>query len=80
MGRPRGRLSATGGAPPRVDVRAEDLADRIRALLEERRGYEVRGLTERAELVNDELRRLGAEGVPPRQRAEVRPAPMGETR
>jgi hypothetical protein len=55
-------------------VTEEDRKARIVALLEERRGYEQRGLKERVEAVNRELRRLGAEGAPPAARAERRPS------
>ncbi len=44
----------------------------IRALLEERRGYENRGEQSRVDLVNKQLRDMGAEGVPPVQRAAKR--------
>ena len=52
----------------------------IRALLEERRGYEVRGEQSRVDLVNKQLRDMGAEGVPPVQRAAKRVVEAPEIR
>lgn len=45
---------------------------KIRALLEERRGYEVNGNKERVEQVDEELRKLGAAGATPVRRATRR--------
>lgn len=53
---------------------ADEQADRIKALLEERRGYELHGKAERVAEVDAELRRLGAGGRPPVKRAVKRPA------
>lgn len=61
-----GRL---GRAEPMTD---EQRAAKIRALIEERRGYEMRGEQSRVDLVDKELRELGAEGVPPARRATRR--------
>lgn len=47
----------------------------IKALLEEKRGYEVRGLTDKVELVEKELRLVGHEAQTPQQRASRRPSP-----
>lgn len=54
---------------------------KISALLEERRGYEQRGLDDRVAAVDASLRALGAGGRAPAKRAEKRPAAAkGETR
>lgn len=50
----------------------EERARQIRALLEERAGYEARGDSDRAAQVDAELSRLGAQGKPPVKRAEQR--------
>lgn len=50
----------------------EQRAAKIAALLEERRGYQERGLTDRAAAVDAELARLGAEGKPKAKRAARR--------
>lgn len=42
----------------------------IRALLRERAGYEKYGKHDRVREVNDELRRVGHNAAPPRERAE----------
>jgi hypothetical protein len=55
-------------------VTDEQRAAKIRALLEERAGYQQRGQTDRAAAVDAELRRLGAAGTPPAKRASTRPA------
>lgn len=47
---------------------------RIEALIAERRGYEARGLDDRASAVDAELRALGAEGATPAKRAAKRPS------
>lgn len=53
----------------------------IKALLEERRGYESRGDVERVAEVEAELRAVGHEGSTPASRAEKRPRiRKGETR
>lgn len=44
----------------------------IAALLEERRGYENRGLTERVAEVNEMLRNLGVNAEPPAKRSSKR--------
>lgn len=59
----------------------EQRAGKIRALVEERRGYVARGLPDRVAQVDAALRELGAEGVAPAQRAEKRPSRVkGEKR
>lgn len=57
----------------------QQIASRIAALKNERRGYVVRGLNDRVEQVDAELRRLGvadekprAEPPTPRKRAKIR--------
>ena len=53
----------------------------ILALLEERRGCESRGLTDRVKDIDDELKRQGHEAKTPAKRAESRPrAKKSETR
>jgi len=49
----------------------------IRALIEERRGYVMRGLDDRVAAVDAQLRRLGASAEKPVQRASQRPASRG---
>lgn len=44
----------------------------ITALLDERRGYEARGLAEKVAAVDDELRRVGFDAGPPAKRSEKR--------
>lgn len=51
-----------------------DKAAMIEALLAEKRGYEMRGLDDRAADVDAALRSLGAEGAPPAKRAAKRPS------
>lgn len=46
--------------------------DRVKALLAERAGYVNRGLIERVEQVDAQLRALGADARPPVRRAERR--------
>lgn len=58
----------------------EERAGKIRALLEERRGYEVRGEQSRVDLVNKALRDLGAEGTPPVARSARRVIEADEQR
>ena len=55
-------------------------AARIRALIEERRGYELRGEQSRVDLVDKALRDLGAEGAAPVKRAEKRIEVADESR
>lgn len=43
----------------------QQIKAKIAALVEERRGYVMRGLDDRAAQVDEELRRLGALGGPP---------------
>jgi hypothetical protein len=50
----------------------EERAGKIRALLEERHGYEQRGDTVGVSDVDTQLRLLGAEGTPKAQRAAKR--------
>lgn len=50
----------------------QERAGKIRALIEERRGYEARGEQSRVDLVDKSLRDLGAEGTPPAKRAATR--------
>lgn len=45
---------------------------KIRALLQERRGYVVRGLDDRVAQVDEQLRLLGAQGAAPAKRSEKR--------
>ena len=52
----------------------QERAGKIRALLEERRGYVLRGEQSRVDLVDKALRDMGHEGTPPVKRAETRPA------
>ena len=52
----------------------------IRGLLREREGYEKRGDTYHVELVNAELRRLGALAEPPAKRAAKRIRKPSESR
>ena len=52
-----------------------DKSEQIGALMRERAACEQRGLTDRVNEINKQLRALGAEGSPPRKRAETRPAP-----
>lgn len=49
-------------------------AERIAALIRERVGYEQRGLTDRVDAVDAELRAIGAEGATPAKRAAKRPS------
>lgn len=58
----------------------EDRADRIKALLRERAGYEQRGNQARVDAVNAELTRLGHGASAPQKRADKRPRPPAETR
>lgn len=44
----------------------------IRALLEERRGYQQRGLDDRVAQIDELLRKLGAAGTTPAKRAATR--------
>lgn len=46
----------------------------IAALLEERRGYVVRGLDDRVALVDAKLREIGHQAAKPSSRAERRPS------
>ena len=55
-------------------------AAHIRALLEERRGYENRGEQSRVDLVDKALRDMGAEGAPPAKRAATRVVEAETTR
>ena len=57
-----------------ADISKEDRKSYIAALLRERAGYVTRGESERAQLVDAELRRLGYEAKAPAKRAERRPA------
>ncbi len=50
----------------------QERAGKIRALLEERHGYEVRGLTGSVSEVDEQLRLLGAQGATPVKRAAQR--------
>ena len=50
----------------------EQRAAEIKALLREKRGYELRGLTDRATAIDQRLAELGAEAKPPRRRYERR--------
>lgn len=52
----------------------EDREATISALIEERRGYVLRGEEERVALVDAELRRLGHEAKKPSARASRRPS------
>ena len=54
------------------EMTEEERTSKIAALLEERRGYELRGLNDRVAAVDAELRRLGAQAVPARKRAAKR--------
>lgn len=53
----------------------ETKARQIAALIEERRGYELKGDDDRVKQVDASLRALGAAGAPPAKRAAKRPAP-----
>lgn len=57
-----------------MSITDDDRQARITALIEERRGYEQRGLTERVAEVDAELRAYGAEGAAPAKRAAKRPS------
>lgn len=48
-------------------------AEYIKALLDERRGCERRGLTDRVKDIDAELRKAGHEAATPAKRAESRP-------
>lgn len=50
----------------------DNTQDIIRALLEERRGYEIHGNTDSLKAVDAELKRLGAQAKPPAKRAAKR--------
>jgi hypothetical protein len=50
----------------------EEREGKIRALLEERAGYQEKGLTDRVAEVDAQLRFLGAEGAAPAKRATKR--------
>lgn len=52
---------------------SEQRAAQIAALLEERRGYEIKGDADKVAQVDAELRAHGYEGAPPAARAEKRP-------
>lgn len=52
----------------------EENKSKIQALLDERRACEVRGLTERVKLIDDQLRLHGHGAETPAKRAERRPA------
>lgn len=56
-----------------MPMTSEQRTNLINALIEERRGYELRGDTSRVEDVDAELRALGHEGTTPAARAEKRP-------
>lgn len=51
---------------------AEERERKIKATLEERAGYQARGLDDRVAACNEELARLGAEGEAPVKRATRR--------
>lgn len=50
----------------------EQIKAKVAGLLEERRGYLARGLTDRVAAVDAELKRLGSAGSPPAKRATRR--------
>lgn len=50
----------------------EERKAKIEALMEERRGYMVRGLTDRVAEVDAQLQAFGAEGAPKAKRAQKR--------
>ena len=52
----------------------EEKARHIASLVNERRGYEMRGLTDRVRAVDDQLRALGEKASTPAARATKRPA------
>ena len=52
----------------------EEKARHIASLVNERRGYEMRGLDDRVRAVNDQLRALGEKASTPAARATKRPA------
>ncbi len=54
-------------------VTKEEQSGQIQALLQERRGYEVHGQTDRVKEVDKELKRLGAAAEKPSSRAQKRP-------
>lgn len=68
------------GRARRNEMTEQERAGKIRALLEERRGYENRGEQSRVDLVNKSLRDMGAEGAPPAQRAAKRVVEAEEIR
>jgi hypothetical protein len=55
-------------------VTNEERKATIAGLIEERRGCEARGLTDRVAQIDKRLRELGAEGQPPAKRASKRKA------
>jgi hypothetical protein len=68
-----GRSEMVDEDEARERVRAEFAEKaKIEALIHERDGDEKRGLADRVELVNAELRRVAVEGKPPRKRASTR--------
>ena len=58
----------------------EERAAQIRALLAERRGYEVQGKADRVKAVDVQLRALGHAGAAPAKRSEKRPARKSASR
>lgn len=52
----------------------------IEALVRERAGLVAKGLKDRVKQVDEQLRRLGAEGVAPVERAERRPVKRASKR
>lgn len=58
----------------RPEVTKEDDQASIKALLEEKRGYKVRGLDDRAAEVDAQLKALGAKAEKKSARAQKRPA------
>jgi len=52
----------------------EEKARHIASLVNERRGYEMRGLPDRVRAVDDQLRALGEKASTPAARATKRPA------
>jgi hypothetical protein len=68
------RVTYYGRGERRQPMTDEQQAAKIRALLEERAGYEARGDMERAAQVDASLSHLGHRAAKPVDRAEKRPA------
>jgi len=56
-------------------VNDKEKAERLAGLIEERRGYENRGLKDRVAAVDAEIAKITGQAAPPAARAAKRPAP-----